>query len=150
MAAPPKTVLLVQDQPDLKMFLSNLLISQGYNTIFAENETEGLSKTRHQKPDLIIIDMMMPTEQGIRLYRTLQKHTGLAELPVIMLSSIERRMFFQCHKIQKSQSGHSLPVPGAYIQAPPEADELLRLVKALIAHHRVEKRNALKGDNSAC
>ncbi len=132
MVTPRKTVLLVEDQPDLKMFLSNLLVSDGYKTIFAANKTEGLSKTRTEKPDLIIIDMMMPTEQGIRLYRALKSSDSLGELPVIMLSSIERRMFFQCHKIQEPQSTQRLPVPEAYIETPPEAEELLRLVRALI------------------
>jgi len=144
MTAPPKTVLLVEDQPDLKVFLSNLLISGEYTTIFAAGKAEGLAKAMAEKPDLIIIDMMMPVEQGIRLYRALKSNGHLAELPVIMLSSIKKRTFFQCHRIREQQSARSLPVPEAYIETPPEAEELLRLVRELITPqyrvHNMAKR----------
>jgi len=136
MATPHKKVLLVVDQMDLKVFLSNLLASVGYKTTFAANRTEGLGKTMTEKPDLIIIDMMMPTDQGIKLYRTLKSDDNLSGLPVIMLSSIERRTFFQCHKIQKIPSAQSLPVPEAYIETPPEAEELLRMVQTLMSPAR--------------
>jgi len=131
MVATLKTVLLVEDQPDQQIFLTNLLAANGYRTISATDNEEGLRIAGQENPDVIIIDMMMPTEQGLKLYRLLKSSDRLNSCPVIMLSSIDRRMFFQCHQIQKPHAAKGLPVPEAYIETPPEAEELLRLVDTL-------------------
>jgi len=140
MSPAAKTILLVEDQPDLRVFLSNLLTAGGYHTIYAADKDEGLQQSRDERPDLIIIDMMMPTEQGIRLYRSLKTDTDLNSIPVFMLSSINKRMFFQCHQIQKQCSTKGLPVPQAYIETPPEAEELLSLIRTLIQPGAPESR----------
>jgi hypothetical protein len=48
-----------------------------------------------------------------------------------MISSIDKRMFFQCHQIQEPRTKKGLPLPDAYIETPPEADELIGIVGAL-------------------
>jgi two-component system, OmpR family, phosphate regulon response regulator PhoB len=131
MDALQKTVLLVGDQADQQVFLANLLIAAGYHTVFASDKTEGLHMIETENPDLVIIDMMIPAEQGIRLYRALKTSAHLNSLPVVMLSSINKKMFFQCHQIQEPRAHKGLPVPDAYIEMPPEAEELLRQVRAL-------------------
>lgn len=133
MAASRKTILLVEDQDDQTAFLTNLLTAGGYRTIVATDNVDGLRKSRSNHPDLVIIDMMMPADQGIRLYRALKASDDLSRLPVVMISSIDRRMFFQCHQIQEPRAKKGLPLPDAYIETPPEAEELLERVDALIA-----------------
>ncbi len=133
MTATPKTILLVEDQDDQSAFLTNLLAAGGYRTVVARDNADGLRKSRSNHPDLVIIDMMMPADQGIRLYRALKASDDLNSLPVVMISSIDRRMFFQCHQIQEPRTKKGLPLPDAYIETPPEAEELLERVDALIA-----------------
>lgn len=131
MAAMRKTILLVEDQDDQMAFLTNLLAAGGYRTVVATNNADGLRKSRSNHPDLVIIDMMMPADQGIRLYRALKTSEDLNCLPVVMISSIDKRMFFQCHQIQEPRTKKGLPLPDAYIETPPEADELIGIVGVL-------------------
>lgn len=131
MAATRKTILLVEDQDDQTVFLTNLLAAGGYRTLVAKDNADGLRKSRSNHPDLVIIDMMMPADQGIRLYRALKASDDLNSLPVVMISSIDKRMFFQCHQIQERRTKNGLPSPDAYIETPPEAEELIDIVGTL-------------------
>jgi CheY-like chemotaxis protein len=138
MVATRKTILLVEDQDDQTAFLTNLLAAGGYRTIVATDTADGLRISKSNHPDLVIIDMMLPSDQGIRLYRALKASDDLRTLPVVMISCIDKQMFFQCHRIHEPQTKNGLPLPDAYIEMPPEADELIHIVAALSG--REEKR----------
>jgi len=71
---------------DMRIFLCNLLGTCGYAPIDAGDRKEGLQKAREEKPDLIILDVMMPKEGGIQMYRDLKQDRDLKQVPVIMLS----------------------------------------------------------------
>ncbi|MDX2454861.1 response regulator transcription factor, partial [Desulfosarcina sp.] len=68
-----KKILIIDDEADTRIFMSNLLSSHGYNSIYAENRAEGLEKAIAEKPMVIIIDMMMPGKGGMQLYRDLKR-----------------------------------------------------------------------------
>lgn len=131
--SPAKTVLVVEDEPDMSIFLSNLLTSNGYCPTCAASLAEGLRKARDACPDLIIINAMLPGEAGLRLYRTLRTSDRLCRIPVIMLSTLDSRTFDRWTGVKRSWSGRPIPAPEAYLQKPPEADELLAAVDRLCA-----------------
>ena len=83
-------ILIIDDELDMRIFLCNLLGPCGYAPIDAGDRKEGLQKARKEKPDLIILDVMMPKEGGIQLYRDLKQDRDLKQVPVIMLSTIDR------------------------------------------------------------
>ncbi len=131
---PPTTVqkiLLVDDVPDTRLFISNLLSAHGYNPIMAETRSEGFRKVIAENPAVIIIDMMIPNEGGIQLYRDLKRDPRLHRIPVIMLSTIARETFSKWHKIRSSGSDLEQSGPDVYLGIPPETEELLLAVKKL-------------------
>lgn len=128
---PTKTILVVEDEPETSIFLSNLLSASGYCPICAQNLTDGLKKAMDDSPDLIILNAMLPDEAGIRLYQYLRSDGRLCRIPVVMLSTLDSGTFFRCPGARRSPSGHRLPAPEAYLQKPPEADELLSVVNRL-------------------
>ncbi|MCU0584454.1 MAG: response regulator [Desulfobacterales bacterium] len=127
-------VLVVNDEPDLRVFLCNLLGGCGYDAIDARDRREGLRKARAEKPALIILDVTMPMEEGIQLYRELKQHARLKKIPVIMVSSVGQKSFLQ---YQKSYCNlpleESARLPGAYLKKPLNADELIGWVQTLTA-----------------
>jgi CheY-like chemotaxis protein len=127
-----KKILVVDDELEMRIFLCNLLGTCGFASIDAANEPDGLQKARAEKPDLIILDAMMPGESGIQMYRKLQQDETLKRVPVIMLSSIDRKTFRLCQKYQCIQPDQHIPEPDAYLEKPPETEELLRYVHMLI------------------
>ena len=121
---PAKTILVVEDEPDMSIFLSNLLSANGFCPICAVSLTDGLKKAVDGCPDLVIINAMLPGEAGIRLYRSLRTNHRLCHIPVIMLSTLDSSTFYRCPGAKRSPTGHHLPEPEAYLQKPPEADDL--------------------------
>ena len=81
-----KTVLIVEDELDMRIFISTLLETSGYRPVMTKNGKEGLLKARDIGPDLIILDVMMPGEGGVQMYRQLKSDNALMDIPVIMLS----------------------------------------------------------------
>jgi CheY-like chemotaxis protein len=130
---PAKTILVVEDEPDTSIFLSNLLSANGFCPICAMNLTEGLKHTTDACPDLIIINAMLPDEAGIRLYQHLRISDRLCHIPVVLLSTLDSSTFYRCPGAKRSPDGRHIPEPEAYLQKPPEADELLAVVNRLCA-----------------
>jgi two-component system phosphate regulon response regulator PhoB len=118
-------VLVVDDELDMRTFITTLLETNGYKPISAVDGREGLEIARRSKPALIILDVMMPRESGINMYRELKQDPALKSIPVIMLSALSRKTFFHSQKVLDEYSGEQVPEPSAYIEKPPEPDELL-------------------------
>lgn len=124
-------ILVVDDEPDTRIFLMNLLNSYGFYSITAENKSDGIRKAIEEDPSVIILNMMMPGESGIRMYRNLKQHEKLKRIPVIMLSTIDRHTFLKCHNIYGYYQCEEYEHIDTFLEKPPEADELLAMVRDL-------------------
>jgi CheY-like chemotaxis protein len=126
-------VLIVDDEPDMRFFLCNLLGGCGYATIHAGDRRDGLRKAKREKPGLIILDVMMPNEDGLQLYRDLKEDLRLKRIPVIMVSSVGKNTFLQYQRSYCTLPEADPTAPGAYLKKPLNADELIGWVHALTA-----------------
>ena len=124
-----KKVLIVDDELDMRIFITTLLETSGYKPLAAEDGVQGLEIARQKKPALIILDIMMPKESGISLYRELKNDPALRDIPVIMLSALSKKTFFHSQKVLDEYRGEKIPEPAAYIEKPPEPDELLEAIQ---------------------
>jgi two-component system phosphate regulon response regulator PhoB len=124
-----KKVLVVDDELDMRIFMTTLLETSGYKPLVAEDGVQGLEIAREKKPALIILDIMMPRESGITLYRQLMGDPALKDIPVIMLSALSKKTFFHSQKVLDEYKGEKIPEPAAYIEKPPEPDELLEAIR---------------------
>ena len=82
-----KNVLVVDDSPTDRQFLSDLLAKNGYKVITAQNADEALAKAKELHPDLVLMDIVMPGQSGFQATRALSKDEATKKIPVIMLSS---------------------------------------------------------------
>jgi len=124
-----KKVLVVDDELDMRIFITTLLETNGYKPLSAVDGEEGLVIARKEKPALVILDVMMPKESGINMYRQLRNDPDLKEIPVIMLSALSKKTFFHSQKMLDKYKGEKIPEPDAYIEKPAEPDELLQAIK---------------------
>jgi len=84
-------ILIVDDEADIRTFLSAVLKKYGYEAITAENGAEGLEAARREQPALIVLDIMMPKQSGPVLHQQLQESEDLSQIPVIVVSGLTRR-----------------------------------------------------------
>ncbi|MGD2125237.1 MAG: response regulator [Desulfobacteraceae bacterium] len=124
-----KKVLVVDDELDVRIFITTLLETNGFKPLSAQDGIQGLEIARKNKPSLIILDIMMPRESGITMYRELRRDPDLKNIPVIMLSALSRKTFFHSQKVLDEYKGEKIPEPAAYIEKPPEPDELLDAIR---------------------
>jgi len=127
-----KTVLIVEDELDMRIFISTLLETSGYQPVMTKDGKEGMLKAKDVGPDLIILDVMMPEEGGVQMYRQLKTHDTLCNVPVIMLSAVAKKTFAHYLIMVNARLKQPIPDPDAYIEKPPEAEDLLKMTAALI------------------
>ena len=127
-----KTVLIVEDELDMRIFVSTLLETSGYRSIMTKDGREGFLKAKEIVPDLIILDVMMPGEGGIKMYRQLKTDYSLMNIPVILLSGVAKNTFTHYLKMLNTRMECAIPEPSAYLEKPPEAEALIKLTERLI------------------
>jgi CheY-like chemotaxis protein len=127
-----KTVLIVEDELDMRIFIATLLETSGYQPVMTRDGKEGMLKAKDVCPDLIILDVMMPGEGGVQMYRQLKTHDTLCNIPVIMLSAVAKKTFSHYLNMVNARLKKPIPEPDAYIEKPPEAEDLIKTTAALI------------------
>jgi len=83
-----KRVLIIDDDQIIVKYLSVALSEHGYEPLSANDCSEGLRKIEEIKPDLIVLDVMMPGKSGFVMIKQLKKDDQLKDIPVLMLSGI--------------------------------------------------------------
>lgn len=127
-----KKVLVVDDDPDVRLFNITVLEENGYTPLEATNGEEGMQIIRAERPDLILLDVMMPRESGIRLYRQMKTDSKLKKIPVIILSGITQKSFLRSQKALTEFGGAEVPEPEAYLEKPVEPEELAAVIKSVL------------------
>ncbi len=82
----PKKILVVDDCRTILFFVTSRLTDSGYEVISASSAQEGLEKMRESKPDLVILDVVMPKMDGFELCRIIKSDPELKTIPVIFLT----------------------------------------------------------------
>ncbi len=126
-----KRILVVEDDPSISMGLSMNLEAEGYSVSVAEDGEQGLRQAREFKPDLVVLDVMLPKLNGFEVLRTLRGE-GVA-VPIIMLSARGAEM----DKVMGLELGAE-----DYITKPFSLAELLARVKAVLRRDAIARARA--------
>ena len=130
-----KKILIVDDDMDMRFLLSSIVKKGGYDTIVTKNGREGFKTAMDVRPDLILLDVMMPQEGGAVIYRKLKKEKSLSSIPVIILSAVSRYTFYHYIEMVNSQTVEKIPKPDKYMEKPPSPDDLLCVIDDLLAEN---------------
>ena len=119
----PKKILIVDDEVDLVETVRFPLEIEGFDTLVSHNGEDALNKARNEKPDLIILDLMLPKLDGYKVCRLLKFDDRYKHIPILMLTAKTQEK----DKIMGKETGAD-----EYITKPFEMDYLLRKVKAYL------------------
>jgi len=84
---PVKKILVIDDSPTERFFIVDLLTKKGYQTVVAESGEEGIAKAKSEKPDLILMDVVMPGLNGYQATRSLTRDEETKNIPVIICTT---------------------------------------------------------------
>ncbi|MFQ5951885.1 MAG: PleD family two-component system response regulator [Candidatus Omnitrophota bacterium] len=123
-------ILIIDDDPDIVESMKVILGSKEYEVAFAYSGEEGLNKIRQEKPDLIILDIMMETgDKGFDVARKVKKDESYKGIPILMLTAIKERTGFDFSEEAGDEAW--LPVDD-YCDKPLRPEELIAKVENLL------------------
>ena len=114
-----KKVLVVDDEPALRMIVHDILHDEGYHVILAPHGRAMLELAARERPDLVLMDVMMPEGDGREAYKELRARPDLSGVPVVMMSAAVH------------PSGLDPSIAG-FVRKPFDLDHLLNVVENLI------------------
>ena len=118
------TILVIDDEPYILRSLSYLLQREGYSVQTASNGEEGLYRVRSLRPPLVFLDIMMPRMDGLELLANIKRDKTLAAIPVIMVTSMERR--------EDQERGLSLGADAYIVKRKFDQRELLSTIRQIL------------------
>ena len=119
---PVRKVLIVDDSKTELMFLTDLLQKQGMSVRTAEGADDAFRRLSEDKPDLILMDVVMPGQNGFQLTRAINRTPEYAQIPIIICTSKS----LETDRVWGMRQGAS-----DYVTKPVDADELMGKIKAL-------------------
>ena len=124
-----KKILVVDDDPDLVDATSMILKSKKYDVITAYDGVEGLEKARNEKPDLIVLDVMMPGKDGYTVCKELKADPVLHDIPVVLLTAVVSH-------ISTTRFSHQMGMETEaddYMDKPVDPVELVKRIEVLLS-----------------
>lgn len=121
-------ILIVDDDSDMVEALKIILEAGGYSVITASDGEEGLRRIRGEKPDLIILDLILPKESGDVVCRRIKEDKDFAKIPVIILTAMAEKM-----NIKFFDQKPELKLPAdEYIDKPIQPKDLLEKIEKIL------------------
>jgi DNA-binding response OmpR family regulator len=115
-----KTILIVDDDPDIREGMRVRLEYSGYDTCFADDAVSGIAMARKQRPDLIVLDLGLPEGDGFLVIERLKGHTASDVIPIIVVSARDAR----ANQERAIRAGAT-----AYLQKPVNNAEFLAVIR---------------------
>ena len=117
-----KKILVVDDSPTDRQFLTDLLSKNGFSVSTADSAEDAFNKLKQARPDLVLMDVVLPGQNGFQATRTLTRDEATKNIPVILCTSKGQ----ETDKVWGMRQGAR-----DYITKPVDADELMAKIKAL-------------------
>ncbi len=122
-----KRILVVDDEADVRAYLSLALEDVGFEVSTAADGLDALERARQNPPDLISLDLVMPRHSGARCYHDLQKDKRLAKIPVLIVTGHARDQLGRADFQEMTLSG-----PGIYLEKPVSPESYVAAVRTLL------------------
>jgi len=121
-------ILLIDDDVDFVEATKTILETKSYQVSVAYNGDEGLKKAREEKPDLILLDVIMPVKDGFSVAEHLKKDTQLSKTPIIMLTAFAQKVSETSLSVSQALTLEAED----YLDKPVIPEELLKRVEKLL------------------
>ncbi len=122
-------ILVIDDDPDLVESVTIILESKDHKVIQAYGGIEGLEKAKSEKPDAIILDVMMPDKDGYEVCRELKEDTEYSDIPILLLTAVVSQIPSSTYTNRMGMETEA----DDYVDKPVEPGELVKLVERLLA-----------------
>ena len=120
-----KIALVIDDEPDITTYHATLLSDHGWDVRTANSGNEGLSLAQQEKPDVVLLDVMMPDRGGLSTLIGFRKDPELKSVPVVLVTGIQETL---THDFENFLDRFKHYNPDGYLEKPIDPDILLALL----------------------
>jgi len=125
-------ILIVDDDPDVREAVKIVLETQPYELIFASNGEECLEQVKKNRPDLIILDLLMPKKDGFEVIKELRGYQSYPRIPILVLTVVKKEAAGRRYELETALC---MDVDD-YIEKPIQPDDLVDRVKRILTRAR--------------
>ena len=122
-------VLVIDDEEDIITYLVTLLEDNGFRGVGERDATASMAAALRERPDLILLDIMMPGQSGLSLYRALRRNPATAAIPIFIMSGFSREGDLAQTLLPAEANG--LPQPDGYLEKPISVPRFLQRLQDL-------------------
>lgn len=126
--ASDRTVLVVDDEPDVRSYLAQILLDAGFRVQTAGDGLEAMEKIRAEPPDFISLDLVMPRKSGHKLLYELRKNRELSRIPVLIVTAHAHDELGR-GDLSDIVDNRVISGPGVYLEKPVKPKDYVRCVK---------------------
>jgi len=131
----PLSIVVVDDEPDVATYLAAVLEKRGHTAHTAGSSAEGFALVKSIHPDVACIDIVMPEETGVALFRKIRADDEVGETPVVFITALKPEM-------ATPEDGMDIePIPKAdeYVEKPPDSEAFVEAVERAAHSRRVAR-----------
>ncbi len=123
------SVMIIDDEPDIRLYLMTALEDHGFKALTIPENEAVIPAMIKNRPDFILLDIMMPKRSGISIYREIRRHPELNRLPVALMSGIEMTSELEdCRDSDNLKDNGGLP-SALFIEKPIRILNLIKLIR---------------------
>jgi CheY-like chemotaxis protein len=127
-----KKILVIDDEPDERLYLFTLLEDNGYETDMAQDGFEGMDKAKSNPPDLITLDITMPKKSGVKFFREIRENPDLKDITIVVVTGVTGLDGNPEDFKKYLSTRENTPPPEGFIPKPIDQEKLLTTVRKLL------------------
>ncbi|MEW5945387.1 MAG: response regulator [bacterium] len=126
-----RKILVIDDERDVRIFLSRIFRDKGYEVIEAPDANQGMRAIRDEKPDLVTLDLIMPKKTGMKLYWELRRDEKYRDLPVVIVTGYAKVDMPEID-FDRFLAEKEIPQPHGFIEKPIHPERILDTVRGVL------------------
>ena len=130
-----KKILIIEDEPDARTLLARRLAAYRFDVVEAQDAPSGIQKAKEMKPDLIVLDLRLPGQDGIEVYRALRADPSTESIPVLFLTALAAAGTMTEQSVELiAAAKHGVRLEGRYavMGKPYEPRDLISAIRGLL------------------
>jgi len=123
--------MVIDDEPDIRLYLGAAVEDAGYESVAYEGGPI-LQEVEARRPDLIVLDIMMPGRSGMSMYRALRTSPEFRKIPVVVVTGMSNEKEFSADMFRRLVPDPSIPPPEAFLEKPVAVAAFERVIRTLL------------------
>lgn len=125
-----RTAVVIDDEPDMANYISSVLEEQDFEVVTANDAATGEALIRENRPNVILLDLMMPGRTGIQLFARLRGDESVKDIPLVMVTGIKQELNIDWSSIVDNLRTRK---PDGFVEKPIDPKKLLKVVEDVLA-----------------